>query len=39
MGFTIMQTFMTEFSVTSEKGKGTKVRMSKKIGVKDAADA
>ena len=39
MGFTIMQTFMTEFSVTSEKGKRTKVRMSKKIGVKDAADA
>lgn len=30
MGFTIMQTFMTEFSVTSEEGKGTKVRMSKK---------
>ena len=39
MGFTIMQTFMTEFSVTSEKGKGAKVRMSKKIGAKDAADA
>lgn len=39
MGFTIMQTFMTEFSVTSEEGKGTKVRMSKKIGAKDAADA
>ena len=28
-----------EFSVTSEEGKGTKVRMSKKIGAKDAADA
>lgn len=33
MGFTIMQTFMTGFSVKSEKGKGTQVRMSKKIGV------
>ncbi len=32
MGFTIMQTFMSEFSVTSERGKGTTVRMSKKIG-------
>ncbi len=29
MGFTIMQTFMTEFSVESAAGKGTKVRMSK----------
>ena len=33
MGFTIMQTFMTGFSIKSEKGKGTKVFMSKKIGV------
>ena len=33
MGFTIMQTFMTDFSVKSEKGKGTQVWMSKKIGV------
>ncbi|MBO5240066.1 MAG: anti-sigma F factor [Clostridia bacterium] len=33
MGFTIMQTFMTDFSVKSEKGKGTQVMMSKKIGV------
>lgn len=32
MGFTIMQTFMSEFSLTSEKDKGTVVRMSKKIG-------
>ncbi|MBQ8322401.1 MAG: anti-sigma F factor [Clostridia bacterium] len=31
MGFTIMQTFMDEFSVESEKGKGTRVRMTKKI--------
>lgn len=33
MGFTIMQTFMTGFSVKSEKDKGTQVCMSKKIGV------
>ena len=31
MGFTIMQTFMSGFSLTSGKGKGTTVRMSKKI--------
>ncbi len=29
MGFTIMQTFMTDFSVVSEEGKGTRVKMSK----------
>ena len=34
MGFTIMQTFMTTFSVTSEKGRGTTVRMSKTFGAK-----
>jgi len=33
MGFTIMQTFMNEFSVSSEKCKGTEVRMSKRIGL------
>ena len=33
MGFTIMQAFMHEFSVTSELGKGTSVKMMKKIGV------
>lgn len=33
MGFTIMQTFMHEFSVESAKGKGTTVRMCKKIGM------
>ena len=33
MGFTIMQTFMDDFSIQSEKGKGTSVRMLKKIGV------
>lgn len=32
MGFTIMLTFMTTFSVESEKGKGTVVSMSKIIG-------
>ncbi len=32
MGFTIMQTFMDEFSVMSEKGKGTKVFMKKLVG-------
>ena len=32
MGFTIMQTFMTSFCVTSEPGKGTSVRMSKRFG-------
>ncbi|MBQ8320591.1 MAG: anti-sigma F factor [Clostridia bacterium] len=31
MGFTIMQTFMTEFSVASEPGKGTKIVMMKEI--------
>lgn len=29
MGFTIMQTFMDEFKVDSEKGKGTVVYMTK----------
>ena len=31
MGFTIMKSFMDDVSVISEKGKGTKVYMSKKI--------
>jgi stage II sporulation protein AB (anti-sigma F factor) len=44
MGFTIMQTFMSEFSLQSEYGKGTTVRMSKKIGaekeeIKERMDA
>ena len=45
MGFTIMQTFMDEFSLQSEKGKGTVVEMVKKIGfaenveVKEQANA
>ncbi|HIR23197.1 MAG TPA: anti-sigma F factor [Candidatus Scatosoma pullicola] len=39
MGFTIMQTFMSDFSVSSRKGGGTTVRMSKKFDVKDRADA
>ncbi|MBQ8885234.1 MAG: anti-sigma F factor [Clostridia bacterium] len=39
MGFTIMQTFMDGFKVESEKGVGTTVFMSKKIGLKDGVDA
>lgn len=39
MGFTIMQTFSDGFSVSSEKGKGTKIVMSKRIGAKDGCDA
>ena len=39
MGFTIMQTFMSDFSVQSEKGKGTTVRMSKQFGAKAEGDA
>ena len=35
MGFTIMQTFCDEFFIESEKGKGTRVRMSKRIGVSE----
>lgn len=38
MGFTIMQTFMSEFSVTSQRGKGTRVYMNKKIGVVENAE-
>ena len=32
MGFTIMQTFMTDFKVESARGKGTVVSMSKRFG-------
>lgn len=32
MGFTIMQTFTDDFSVVSEKGKGTSVTLVKKVG-------
>lgn len=32
MGFTIMQTFMDGFSLESERGKGTRVTMSRYIG-------
>ena len=39
IGFTIMQTVMTAFSVQSEAGKGTKVRMSKQFGAKATEDA
>lgn len=31
MGFTIMESFMTSFSVTSEPGKGTTVHMRRKL--------
>ena len=39
MGFTIMQTFMTEFSVKSEKGAGTRVKMSKDFGARAEGNA
>lgn len=39
MGFTIMQTFMTTFRVSSKKGEGTTVEMSKHFGAKAEADA
>ena len=34
MGFTIMQTFMSSFSVESKPGEGTKVTMSKHFGAR-----
>lgn len=34
MGFTIMQTFMTDFFVRSERGKGTTVTMCKDFGAR-----
>nr|MBO4518048.1 anti-sigma F factor [Clostridia bacterium] len=33
MGFTIMKSFMDDVSVLSERGKGTKVYMLKKLGI------
>ena len=39
MGFTIMQTFMTDFSVQSEEGVGTTVIMSKDFGARAEANA
>ena len=33
IGFTIMQTFMSNFSVKSEVGRGTEIFMTKKIGL------
>lgn len=39
MGFTIMQTFMSDFSVVSAPGRGTTVKMSKRFGEKAASDA
>ena len=38
MGFTIMQAFMDEFALLSEKEKGTTVQMLKKIGVEFASE-
>ena len=39
MGFTIMQTFMTAFSVESRQGAGTTVKMSKRFGARAELDA
>ena len=39
MGFTIMQAFMTTFSVQSVLGGGTTVKMSKDFGARAEADA
>ena len=39
MGFTIMQTFMNEFHVTSQPGKGTRVEMAKCFGGTAEANA
>ncbi len=39
MGFTIMQTFMTGFSVESAPGVGTTVKMSKTLGARAGSDA
>ena len=39
MGFTIMQTFMSAFSVESERGKGTTVKMCKDFGARTLSDA
>ena len=34
MGFTIMQTFMSDFSIQSKRGEGVKITMQKRIGAK-----
>lgn len=34
MGFTIMQTFMSDFSVESKLGQGVTIKMQKRIGVR-----
>ena len=39
MGFTIMQTFMSSFSVESKLGEGTKVSMSKSFGARAEENA
>ena len=38
MGFTIMQTFMDDFSIKSVRGKGTVVEMLKRIGSAENAE-
>ncbi|MBQ8342622.1 MAG: anti-sigma F factor [Clostridia bacterium] len=39
MGFTVMQTFCDGFSVESERGKGTTVRLKKRIGIPQGENA
>ncbi len=39
MGFTIMQAFMTQFSLQSKAGEGTTVKMSKDFGAEAEANA
>ena len=39
MGFTIMQTFMSEFEVESKENEGTKVKMSKRFSAGQARNA
>ena len=39
MGFTIMQTFMSDFSVVSEEEKGTTVKMKKRFAAGQARNA
>ncbi len=38
MGFTIMQTFMDGFSLESERGKGTRVTMYRRIGLQKVSE-
>ena len=38
MGFSVMRCFMDEISVVSHTGKGTKVKLKKRVGVTDEAN-